>query len=153
MKVNGENQLVEIKHLKKILKHIINDEIDNVQFEEWWKLYDKKRAKVKVKKIFNRVINSKNVGELMEHTKQYVKSTPDVQYRKDPSTYLNQESWNDIIIIKTNPEEERAKEEEIREKRFLKEMRMRNEQYNNGSNNYASPKEIADILKDARFNK
>ena len=113
MKVNGENQMVELSQLKKIFKEIINDDLDNVQFEQWWKLYDKKRAKVKVKKIFNRVINSKNDGELMEHTKQYVKSTPDIQYRKDPSTYLNQESWKDVVIIITNPEDEAFKEAEM----------------------------------------
>tara|TARA_R100000781_G_scaffold109178_1_gene73998 strand:+ start:397 stop:888 length:492 start_codon:yes stop_codon:yes gene_type:complete len=153
MKIDGENQMVEMKHLKKILKEIINDDLDNVQFEQWWKLYDKKRAKVKVKKIFNRVINSKNVGELMEHTKQYVKSTPEIQYRKDPSTYLNQESWNDVVIIKTNPEDEALKEAEIAEKRYLHKQRMKLKQYSDDNNDYASPKEVADILKNMRFNK
>ena len=152
MKIDGKNILVEIKQLKKILKEIINDDLDNVQFEQWWKLYDKKRSKAKAKKIFNRIINSKNVGELMEHTKQYVKSTPDIQFRKDPSTYLNQESWNDVVIIKTNPEDEAAKEE-MREKRYLQKMRKQHEQYNDESNNYASAKEVADILKNMGLNK
>ena len=156
MKIDGKNILVEIKQLKKILKEIINDDLDNVQFEQWWKLYDKKRSKAKAKKIFNRVINSKNVGELMEHTKQYVKSTPDIQFRKDPSTYLNQESWNDVVIIKTNPEDEAAKEEEMREKRFLEKMRRQTAQYNDMVEP-ASEKEtkmyIADIVKNMRYNK
>ena len=153
MKVNGKNNLVDIKQLKNVFKEIINDDVNSVQFEEWWKLYNKKRSKAKAKKIFNRVINSKNVGELMEHTKQYVKSTPDIQFRKDPSTYLNQESWNDVVIIKTNPEDEAAKEEEMREKRYLQKMRKQHEQYNDESNNYASAKEVADILKNMGLNK
>ena len=147
MKIDGKNQLVNIKHLKKILKEIVNDDLDNVQFEEWWKLYDKKRSKAKAKKIFNRIINSKNVGELMEHTKQYVKSTPDIQFRKDPSTYLNQESWNDVVIIKTNPEDEAKKEAAIAEEKYLQSMRRQNEQYSN-NNNFASTEEIADALKE-----
>ena len=151
MKIDGENKLIELKYLKKVLREIINDDIDSVQFEEWWKLYDKKRSKSKAKKIFNRVINSKNVGELMEHTREYVQSTLDVQFRKDPSSYLNQESWNDVIIIKSNPEDEAAKEEEIKEKRYLERMKKQNEQYDN--NNFASTEEVSDILKSWRLNK
>jgi hypothetical protein len=35
----------------------------------------------------------------MEHLELYVRSTPDIQYRKNPLTYLNSESWNNEIII------------------------------------------------------
>ena len=36
------------------------------------------------------------------HVQNYVDSTPDKQFRKDPTTYLNNECWNDEIIVKTN---------------------------------------------------
>ena len=147
VRINNKEQWVEGKVLKGLLG---KNNVENVQFEEWWKLYDKKRSKAKAKKIFNRVINSKNVGELMEHTKRYVISTPDIQFRKDPSTYLNQESWNDEIIINISPEDEAAKEEERKEKRYLDRMKRQNEQYNN--NNFASTEEVSDILKSWRIN-
>ena len=41
----------------------------------------------------------------------------------------------------------------MREKRYLQKQRMKLKQYNDDSNDYASPKEVADILKNMRFNK
>ena len=76
-----------------------------------------------------------------------------MQFRKDPSTYLNQESWNDVIIIKSNPEDEVAKEEEIREKRYLEKMRRQNESYNIGGQEAASTKEVSAILKNWKLSK
>jgi len=39
----------------------------------------------------------------MGHLELYVRSTPDVKYRKDPATYLNNESWKDEIINHGRP--------------------------------------------------
>ena len=33
---------------------------------------------------------------------KYIESTPIKQYRMHPSTYLNNESWNDEILTKEN---------------------------------------------------
>ena len=38
----------------------------------------------------------------MEHLPHYIKSTPDKQFRKHPSTYLNNQGWFDEIINKNN---------------------------------------------------
>lgn len=68
-------------------------------FEEWWKLFDYKKSKSKAKVSWRRHVKNKELVEvIMNHTKQYVASTPDKQYRKHPTTYLNGHSWNDEII-------------------------------------------------------
>ena len=67
-------------------------------FEEWWKLFDYKKSKSKAKVSWKRHVKNKELVEvIMNHTKQYVASTPDKQYRKHPTTYLNGHSWNDEI--------------------------------------------------------
>lgn len=39
---------------------------------------------------------------IIEHLPKYVESTPEKGFRKDPMTYLNNESWNDEIIVQKN---------------------------------------------------
>lgn len=71
------------------------------RFDDWWDLYDKGRSKAKCKKKWEK-ISQEVREEIMIHTGDYVRATPDKQYRKDPTTYLNNESWNDEIIVRTN---------------------------------------------------
>jgi len=79
---------IEIKKEKEI----------NDSFETFWKLYDKKNGRVKSERLWNK-IDIKLFGTIYEHVKEYVKSTPDKQYRKNPDTYLRNKCWNDEIII------------------------------------------------------
>ena len=37
-------------------------------------------------------------AKIKEHVPKYVASTPDVQYRKNPQTYINGKCWNDEIL-------------------------------------------------------
>ena len=66
-------------------------------FEDFWNLYDKKRGRKKCIQKWNRLKDPDKLL-IMEHVPEYVKSTPEVQWRKDPSTYLNGECWHDEII-------------------------------------------------------
>ena len=67
------------------------------EFENFWKLYDKKVGKPICIKKWNKI--SKEDKELIfKKLPAYIKSTPDKQYRKDPATWLNQECWNDELI-------------------------------------------------------
>ena len=43
-------------------------------------------------------IDSSNYKEILSHIPQYVKSTPNKEFRKHLSTYLTGEHWNDEII-------------------------------------------------------
>lgn len=77
----------------------------NVDFEFAWKAYDKKRGDyLKLKKKWDELSDNEREAA-MEHIPQYVKATPDKQYRKDMATYLNNKSWNDEIITKSKNEQ------------------------------------------------
>ena len=74
----------------------------NIEFDVFWELYDKKRGdKDKLERKWFSLSDSDR-RKVIEHIPIYKKSEPDKQYRKDPSTYLNNKSWNDEIIVKTN---------------------------------------------------
>lgn len=79
----------------------------NDSFEDWWRMYDKKRGKKKAKQKWDKLTKAQQVACLYA-TPAYVKSTPDPVYRKDPLTYLNGECWNDEIIQKQNHEQQRV---------------------------------------------
>lgn len=65
-------------------------------FELFWSLYDKKVGRAAAEKSFRR-LNLTEMGEAVKGVPKYVKSTPDSKYRKHPSTWINQKSWNDEI--------------------------------------------------------
>ncbi len=71
-------------------------------FEDFWKLYDKKvGSRDKCKRKFDK-LKQEEKENIMNHIFDYVKSTPEKQYRKNPITYLDGKSWNDEIILNTN---------------------------------------------------
>lgn len=65
-------------------------------FDTFWDLYKKKKDTKKCRIRFNK-FSRKVQLEIIEHVPVYVKSTPNVHYRKNPLTYLNGEIWNDPI--------------------------------------------------------
>ena len=77
---------------------------DKTEFEKFWNYYDKKRKKKKCQTKWMQ-ISSADKNLIREHLPKYIKSTPEKQYRKDPYTYLNNESWNDEIISFANAED------------------------------------------------
>jgi hypothetical protein len=79
-------------------KNVRTKEVNNVEFEKFWNLYDKKvGSKVKCCKKFYSLKKSDHV-RIFETLPKYKNSTPDKQFRKNPMTYLNNQSWNDEII-------------------------------------------------------
>ena len=69
-------------------------------FEKFWKMYGKPVEKKKCRSKWNR-IKSVDQELIFKNLPAYVQATPDRQYRKNPSTYLNNECWNDEIIKET----------------------------------------------------
>lgn len=67
-------------------------------FERFWNLYDKKTDRDKCFKKFS-TLKAEEMELLFIHVPKYVLSTPDKKYRKAPTTYLNNKSFNDEIII------------------------------------------------------
>ena len=83
-----------------INKDIINKKIP---FENFWNLYDKKTGKPKSEKKWNK-LSLTDQTKAMEFIPRYKIAQPDKQYRKNPETFLNNESWNDEIVGKKKEE-------------------------------------------------
>jgi hypothetical protein len=66
------------------------------RFDEFWDLYGKKVDTKKCKAKFNKLTKAE-VDALFGKLSDYIKSTPDKQYRKNPVTWLNGKCWNDEI--------------------------------------------------------
>ena len=74
----------------------------NITFDEFWNLYNYKvgdKSKVMAKW---ESLSDTNRLSVMEHLPLYIQSTPDKQFRKHPSTYLNNSGWEDEILNKSN---------------------------------------------------
>lgn len=105
----------------------------SVEFEMWWNLYDKKVGDKKKLMAKWRKIPKREIGEIFKHTKRYVQATPDKKYRKNPQTYLNNESWNDEII-ESNGKTNRTDNdnEELGQRLAETAIRLEYERYDNG---------------------
>jgi len=68
------------------------------KFELFWELYGKKIDRFGSQKKFMKLTN-KDIELILVHVPKYVASTPDVQYRKNPKTYLNNKGWLDEIVV------------------------------------------------------
>ena len=79
-------------------KDIINNKID---FEIFWNAYDKKRDKPKCKSKWDK-LSLETQQKIIDYIPSYKLSQPDKQYRKDPTTFLNNESWENEIIKPSN---------------------------------------------------
>ena len=68
------------------------------EFDLFWDIYNKKRDKEKCLKAWSK-IDIKEIPKILESVKIYVKSNTDIQYRKNPFTWLNGKCWNDEISV------------------------------------------------------
>ena len=73
----------------------INDEYT---FERWWNLYDKKTGREKCEVKWHNVLTKADRKAATEHTPSYVAMTPNVEFRKNPYTYLTQKCWKDEMV-------------------------------------------------------
>ena len=72
-----------------------NISIDS-EFENFWNLYGKKVDRVKCEKAWKK-LKKQEVEKILETIEAYVLSNPDIQYRKNPLTYLNGKCFNDEL--------------------------------------------------------
>lgn len=86
----------------------------SLDFDIFWSAYDKKIDKHKCKLKWKR-LHDKDVLEILKHVSNYVRSTPDKQFRKNPLTYLNSRTWEDEDIVTANVSDLIAKEIKRRE--------------------------------------
>jgi hypothetical protein len=74
----------------------IKEEESSPTFNEFWELYNKKNDKVKSQKKWLS-LSQKVKEQIMEYVPKYILLTPDKQFRKNPLTFFNNQSWNDEI--------------------------------------------------------
>ena len=65
-------------------------------FDDFWNLYNKKVDTKKCKDKFEK-LSDKELKQIKSSLPDYIASTPDVQFRKNPLTYLNGKCWMDEI--------------------------------------------------------
>lgn len=101
---SGQGAKVEnkLKTNRKQIETTNKDNNDNKEtivqneFEHFWNLYDKKVSKEKSFKLWKK-LNAEDKREIFKILPNYVKATPEKQYRKNPDTYLRNKSWKDEI--------------------------------------------------------
>ncbi|HDJ7515659.1 TPA: helix-turn-helix domain-containing protein [Staphylococcus aureus] len=68
-------------------------DVTHEQFEEWWKLYDRKKDKKISFTKFKSCLKKHSFEQIMQGTREYLKTITDKQYQKYPKTFLNNESY------------------------------------------------------------
>ena len=74
----------------------------NIDFDFFWDYYDKKVGdKIKIKKKWDKLTDEER-QKAFNFIESYKIVQPDKFYRKNPETFLNNKSWNDEIIKRTD---------------------------------------------------
>ena len=98
-----------------IYKHDPILDTDDKGFSEWWDMYDKKIDRGKCEKKWAKLTDSERRA-CIAATPAYVASTSDIQFRRNPMTYLNNKSWENQIIHRNNGTNNTTTEERRRDK-------------------------------------
>lgn len=69
-------------------------------FETFWNLYGKKEDRKKCQQKWDK-LSSEIKHAIIAHLPGYIQKKPDPQFRKNPSTYLNNECWRDEPLTPT----------------------------------------------------
>jgi hypothetical protein len=108
-----------------ITKPLLETNIRNAHFDEFWKEYPLKKDKGKASKAFKSAMTRASFEQILAGAIAYrndPKRNPD--YTKYPATWLNSDSWENAATspeVKAANEERRAKEK-ARSDAYLKEM-------------------------------
>ena len=65
-------------------------------FDRFWDRYGKKDGKAEAKKKFIKLKQSE-IDKIFETLESYLIRTPDLKYRKNAVTYINQRVWEDEV--------------------------------------------------------
>ncbi|WP_070817175.1 hypothetical protein [Staphylococcus sp. HMSC063A07] len=68
-------------------------DVTHERFEEWWKLYDKKKDKKLTFSKFKSCLKKHSFEQIMQGTREYIKTIKNKQYQKYPKTFLTNESY------------------------------------------------------------
>ena len=70
---------------------------DKIEFSVFWDAYDKKVGSKKSKEKWNK-LDLEIQMKILKHVELYKEAQPDKQFRKDPYSYLYNETYYDEII-------------------------------------------------------
>jgi hypothetical protein len=79
-----------------------NKDIKEKLFENFWTMYDKKVGRETCMKKFLK-LDLPVIEKILQVVPNYVVTTPDKEFRKNPETWLNNKCWNDEIILRLPP--------------------------------------------------
>jgi len=82
---------------------IVNEDKKGIEifptFSDFWDLYDKKVGKkIKIEQSWNKIPHTEKIN-IMINIPKYIAAQPNKKFRKNPATYLYNDSWKDEIII------------------------------------------------------
>jgi hypothetical protein len=86
-----------VRNACKVKESKVKENKQSETFEIFWNKYDKKVDRSKTEIAWSKLKESE-VEKILESVDNYVISNPDLQYRKNPLTYLNGKCFNDEII-------------------------------------------------------
>lgn len=92
----------KVNKIKENKSKVNNTEIDSLikfEFETFWKIYDKNIGRFGCEKVWV-TLSNEDRERVLKHVSDYVKSTPDKSFRKNPEKYLYEETWKDEVIFK-----------------------------------------------------
>jgi len=93
----GTTPLTNPKEEEEEVKEEEEEQDNSLSFDSFWNIYDKKIDKTKCEVKFNKLsFDEKEKIKLI--LPKYIKSTPEVKYRKNPLTWLNGKCWNDEVV-------------------------------------------------------
>jgi len=69
-------------------------------FDDFWNAYDKKVERPAAIRAWKKakVQNQETLDQIITAAIMYVEATPDKTYRKNPSTWINNQCWNDEVV-------------------------------------------------------
>jgi hypothetical protein len=79
-------------------------------FDKFWDLYDKKVGKIDSLRKKWAKLSKQDKVLIFEYLPKYKQANPDKKYRKNPETFLNNQSWNDEIINNGKEQETTGKQ-------------------------------------------
>lgn len=85
-------------------KKRLDKEKKESDFIIFWDKYNKKQDSKKCKEKFLK-LSDEEIEKILLVVDNYVKSTPDIKFRKNPATWLNGSCWNDSIVMTSNNKE------------------------------------------------
>jgi hypothetical protein len=87
----------QVRNDCKVKESKVKENKQSETFEIFWNKYDKKVDRSKAEIAWSKLKESE-IEKILESVERYVLANPDIQYRKNPLTYLNGKCFNDELI-------------------------------------------------------